>query len=273
MLPDAIWIIPLAGVLTGFALSLAFLHLKPVFSKGYSRSNYLSIETSDLKIGLLLSISVLLFMMLSAAGHSIYLTAKMDKSDSLPNTKLPPIIRLPIGSMPPPPILNEKIKNGITSLPTVATAPTIGIPKPVADALATDDGGMSQTDLNIAMMTGRVNTDSIKGPVEFIKDEDIPNPNDFVELSRNPELVKSITPVYPSICIAAQIEGKVFLNLLLDYDGHIMKAEIVRSSGNQALDEAAVNAASQFLFTPAISSTGRPVRVWLAYPITFSLRK
>ncbi|MDQ7798387.1 MAG: energy transducer TonB [Candidatus Edwardsbacteria bacterium] len=183
------------------------------------------------------------------------------------------IIRIPVGLIPPPPRIDGRPDDPDLSGTKTVDAPMPGIPTPVPDALAADDGGFSQRDLNNAMAANAVNPDSIKGPVEFVKDGDIPVSGAYQELSQAPELIKSVKPVYPSICIAAQAEGRVFLNLLLDYDGRIMKVEIVRSSGNPALDEAAVTAAEQFIFSPALASSGRAVRVWLAYPITFSLGK
>ncbi len=273
MTHNYIWLFPMAGVLLGFALSSAFLHLKPAFLKGYTRNNYGPIESNDLKLGLLFTVYGLVLIMLSSAGYSVYRNILQARNDSRKFIAGDGIIRIPVGLIPPPPRLDGRHDDpDLLGLKTV-DAPMPGIPTPVPDALATDDGGFSQRELNNAMATNAVNTDSIKGPVEFIKDNDIPVSGAYQELSKAPELIRSVTPVYPSICIAAQAQGRVFLNLLLDYDGHIMKVEIVRSSGNSALDEAAVAAAEQFIFSPALASSGRAVRVWLAYPITFTLKK
>ncbi|HAD82055.1 MAG: hypothetical protein A2509_04710 [Candidatus Edwardsbacteria bacterium RIFOXYD12_FULL_50_11] len=268
-----IWLFPMAGVLIGFALSSAFLRLKPAFSKGYTRNNYGPIESNDLKLGLLFTVYGLVLVMLCSTGYSAYrniIQARNDSGKFIPGGD---IIRIPVGLIPPPPRLDDRFVDPVIPGPAAVDAPMPGIPTPVPDALATDDGGFSQRDLNNAMVANAVNTDSIKGPVEFVKDNDIPVSGAYQELSKAPELIKSVKPVYPSICIAAQAQGRVFLNLLLDYDGHIMKVEIVRSSGNTALDEAAVAAAGQFIFSPALASSGRAVRVWLAYPITFTLGK
>jgi len=268
-----IWLFPLAGVLIGFALSSAFLRLKPAFSKGYTRSNYAPIESNDLKIGLLFTVYGLILIMLSSAGYSLYQNIQNAKLASDNTIYVPDKTKIIIYQLPPPPPIDKRFIDIDHSLPKAIAAPMPGIPTPVADALATDDGGFSQRDLNNALIANAVNPDTIKGPVEFVKDNDIPESGIFQELSKKPVLLKSIKPVYPSICIAAQAEGRVYLNLLLDYDGHIVKVEIVRSSGNPALDEAAVAAAERFIFSPALASSGKAVRVWLAYPITFSLGK
>jgi TonB family protein len=268
-----IWLFPMAGVLIGFAISSAFLRLKPAFSKGYTRDNYGPIESNDLKLGLLFTVYGLVLVILSSTGYSVYRNIMQARNDSGILIPGGDIIKIPVGLIPPPPRLDGRKDGPEVSGTKPINAPMPGIPTPVPDALATDDGGFSQMDLNNAMMANAVNPDSIKGPVEYVKDNDIPESGAYQELSKTPELIKSVKPIYPSICIAAQAQGRVFLNLLLDYDGHIMKVEIARSSGNSALDEAAVAAAGQFIFSPALSSSGRAVRVWLAYPITFTLGK
>lgn len=273
MSPNYIWLFPMAGALIGFALSSAFLRLKPAFSKGYTRSNYGPIESNDLKLGLLFTVYGLVLVMLSSTGYSVYrniMQARKDSGILIPGGD---IIKIPVGLIPPPPRLDDRFVDPVIPRSATVDAPMPGIPTPVSDALATDDGGLSQRELNNAMLANAVNPDSIKGPVEYVKDDDIPESGAYQELSQAPKLIKSVKPVYPSICIAAQAEGRVYLNLLLDYDGRIMKVEIVRSSGNIALDEAAVDAAGQFIFSPALASSGRAVRVWLAYPITFTLGK
>lgn len=271
---NMIWVFPLAGVLLGFAASSAFLRLKPVLSKGYTRRNYADIESNDLKVGLFSSIMGLLSILLFAAGYTYFLTLR----EKAPNNFL--VIKtnnrkiIDISTIAPPKSLDDRYNNLETALPEIGKAPILGKPIPVSEELAANEDYLTQREIgaNLAVKAA-VDVDTIKGPVEIIKSEIIPNPNDYIELSKVPELVKSVVPNYPPICIATQIEGRVFLNLLLDYDGHVLKAEIAKSSGNQALDEAAENAAEQLVFSPAISSTGQPVRVWLAYPFTFSLKK
>lgn len=274
MTHNAIWIFPLAGVLIGFALSSAFLHLNPVLCKGYTRRDYLSIESGDLKIGLLSTIFGLVILMLSSAGYSYYSTVKERIKGNIividgGRKKL-----IDITTITPPKSLDDRYNDINRSLPEIGKAPTSGKPKLVPEELAVSEDFLTQREIGASLEAkAAVNTDTINGFVEFVKSSDLPDPSEYVELSRNPELISSVSPVYPPICVSAQVEGRVFLNLLLDYDGHILKVEIVKSSGNPALDDSAVNAAKQFLFTQAISSTGRPVRVWLGYPITFTLKR
>ncbi len=79
-------------------------------------------------------------------------------------------------------------------------------------------------------------------------------------------------PPYPERARQAGIEGQVVIKALLDIDGSVMEIEILKSSGNEALDEAAANAARQAKFTPA-KQRENPVRVWISLPFNFSLRQ
>ncbi|MDO9027196.1 MAG: energy transducer TonB, partial [bacterium] len=59
--------------------------------------------------------------------------------------------------------------------------------------------------------------------------------------------------------------------LLIGTDGHVRKADVAKSSGFEDLDEAAVEAAKQFIFTPAVAPGGKAVPVWVMYPVVFTL--
>jgi protein TonB len=86
-----------------------------------------------------------------------------------------------------------------------------------------------------------------------------------------PALIKgSVKLRYPSFLKKAGIEGTVTLWLLIDEKGRVKKVQVNRSSGNKALDDAAVQAYATARFTPAMSRD-RPVKVWVQYPVRFRL--
>lgn len=76
--------------------------------------------------------------------------------------------------------------------------------------------------------------------------------------------------VYPRIQREAGIEGRSFVQFVVGADGAPRDLEIVRSSGDEALDRAAVAAVEAARFRPG-SAEGRPVAVRFAIPITFRL--
>ena len=154
--------------------------------------------------------------------------------------------------------------------PMISGAPTGGVPKPVPEnqAVAIDAG--TQSEWAQQANAGTINPDQLKSDsVRIIRDDDFPK--GFVELAKAPELVRQIDPVYPSIIIKAGGQGRAYVIALLDVDGHVIKVELSRSSGYPALDEAALDAVKQWVFTPAIAPGGRPTRVWQMCPISFKI--
>ncbi|MBA7519180.1 hypothetical protein ES705_11255 [subsurface metagenome] len=60
------------------------------------------------------------------------------------------------------------------------------------------------------------------------------------------------------------------IKALVDIDGSIIDAQVLKSSGNQMLDQAALAAARKAKFTPA-KQRDKYVRVWVSIPINFRL--
>jgi len=77
-------------------------------------------------------------------------------------------------------------------------------------------------------------------------------------------------PTYPDLARQAGVEGQVVIDALVDVDGKVIDVKIRKSSGNSALDEAALNAARGADFTPA-KQRDQLVRVWVSIPFKFSL--
>jgi TonB family protein len=74
----------------------------------------------------------------------------------------------------------------------------------------------------------------------------------------NGKAVSKPAPVYPPIAKAAHAEGTVVVRVLVDEDGKVISASA--SSGHPLLQQAAVAAARQALFTPT-RINGEPVKV------------
>jgi protein TonB len=91
-----------------------------------------------------------------------------------------------------------------------------------------------------------------------------------VEVKPNPISIPK--PEYPEMARRARIEGQVIVKVLVDVDGSVAEAQILKSSGNDALDEAALTAARQARFTPA-RQKDMPVKVWISIPFNFYLRR
>ncbi len=78
-------------------------------------------------------------------------------------------------------------------------------------------------------------------------------------------------PPYPASAKRNCEQGLVTLNLLIGADGRVSKAGIATSSGYPALDNAALNAAQDWRYSPA-RTAGRAVESTVMQPVRFDLR-
>jgi protein TonB len=92
----------------------------------------------------------------------------------------------------------------------------------------------------------------------------------YYKVEVKPKPIVIPTPQYPDLARQAGIEGQTVVKALVDIDGSIADVKILKSSGNQMLDQAALATARKSQFTPA-KQRDKFVRVWVAIPITFIL--
>jgi iron complex outermembrane receptor protein len=84
-----------------------------------------------------------------------------------------------------------------------------------------------------------------------------------------PVVVSHVDAVYPPSALATREHADVTLLVTVDADGHVSKAEVAESSGMKDLDEAAVVAARQWTFVPAMRD-GKPVASRIKIPFHFA---
>ncbi|MFO7639637.1 MAG: energy transducer TonB [bacterium] len=92
----------------------------------------------------------------------------------------------------------------------------------------------------------------------------------FWRVEVKPQPVSVPTPTYPEMARQAGIEGQAVVAAMVDIDGSVISAKILSSSGNQSLDQAAMEAAYKARFTPA-RQRDKPVRVEVSIPYRFTL--
>lgn len=102
-----------------------------------------------------------------------------------------------------------------------------------------------------------------------------PKPDTSIGYDLPPRPKKVVAPKYPRDLKKQGYSGKVILKLLIDENGMVILAQ--PSSGGQKLDKigillikAALESAIQTEFYPA-RQKGKPVKVWVSYPIRFIL--
>jgi iron complex outermembrane receptor protein len=84
-----------------------------------------------------------------------------------------------------------------------------------------------------------------------------------------PTVVSHVDAVYPPSALAAREHADVVLAVTVDADGHVSKVEVTRSSGQADLDEAAIVAARQWTFTPAMRGD-KPIPSRITVPFHFA---
>lgn len=94
----------------------------------------------------------------------------------------------------------------------------------------------------------------------------------YQKLEERPKPLNSPDPSYPQIAREREMKGTVIIKVLLRTDGTVDQAEIAKSTGYPILDNAALEAARKWTFTPAMQRN-KPVRVWVSIPFTFTLER
>jgi protein TonB len=89
-------------------------------------------------------------------------------------------------------------------------------------------------------------------------------------LLNGPEMIRLMDRLYPKALKEAGIGGEVLMWVWVDKEGKPGNAQINRSSGRVQLDEVALAIAAQMRFEPAML-LDKPVGVWVAQPISFSV--
>lgn len=96
----------------------------------------------------------------------------------------------------------------------------------------------------------------------------------FVVVEEMPELIGGLASLqqkisYPELARRAGIEGRVYVQFVVDENGNVVDPKIIRGIGGGA-DEEALRVVSQAKFSPGIQR-GQPVRVQYSLPIMFKL--
>jgi protein TonB len=85
---------------------------------------------------------------------------------------------------------------------------------------------------------------------------------------KEPTKLKSVPPVYPDAAVVARMEGVVILECLINPQGRVAEVKVLR--GAPLLEEAAVEAVKQWVYTPTLIE-GVPVPVVMTVTVRFDL--
>ena len=166
----------------------------------------------------------------------------------------------------PPPIDQPQVPQVAIAQP--AAPPSVGAPLPVPDAEAEPEQTIA-TQEELSQFIGEGQGDSGDSLVIAPEASGDPAFGEFVYVEELPEAVIRIPPAYPDIARQSGIEGTVQLQALVGKDGKVKNVKVIK--GIPVLDDAAVTAVKQWVFKPALTNK-KPVAVWVAVPVRFSLR-
>jgi protein TonB len=171
---------------------------------------------------------------------------------------------------PPPSITNANTPPPM-SVSAPAAKPTVGAPVPVPDAEVSAEQTMAtQTEMSqqVAPVSAEASGENVEVQQDIKIDEEAP-PADFVPVEKEPQVIKKVEPKYPELAMRAGLEGKVWVKIWVDKEGKPKQVVILKSDA-EIFNEPAIDAAKQFLFTPAYMNNG-PVSVWVSVPFKFKL--
>ena len=171
----------------------------------------------------------------------------------------------------PPPSITQTAAAPSIATASTAVKPSIGIPVPVPDAEVNPEQTFAtQQELSQAASPVSQETGTGTGGLAIQPDLNIDEPPpDFVPYEKEPTVVKKVEPKYPEIALRAGLEGNVFLKVWVTKEGKVREAVIIKSDA-EIFNQAAKDAAVQWVFTPAVMQKG-PVAVWVSIPFRFRL--
>ena len=91
------------------------------------------------------------------------------------------------------------------------------------------------------------------------------------EILNRSEVQQALIRLYPSILRDAGIGGQVVVWFFISESGQVLDRRVSESSGQLPLDEAALQVADVFRFSPALNRE-EIVQVWIQLPITFQVQ-
>ena len=178
------------------------------------------------------------------------------------------VIVVPYRELAAPPPLTDKAPPPKVELAQAAAPPTAAAPVPVPDAEAPPEQTIA-TQEQIAQATGSVG--DTKGDIVVAppSDDELPQFGQYVYVEELPEAITKVPPTYPDLAREANVDGTVMVQALVGKDGRVKDTRVVKSI--PMLDASALAAVKQWVFKPALSNN-KPVAVWVAVPVRFSLR-
>lgn len=178
------------------------------------------------------------------------------------------VVIVPYRELAAPPPLTQDAPPPQVNVTQPVAPPTAAVPIPVPEAEAPPEQTIaSQQDIaqsTPSVATGEGNDIVVAPP----GDDELPRFGEYVYVEELPEAITKAQPVYPDLAREAGVDGTVMVQALVGKDGRVKDTRVVKSIA--MLDGAAEAAVKQWVFKPALSNN-KPVAVWVAVPVKFTL--
>lgn len=148
-------------------------------------------------------------------------------------------------------------------------------PRPPVPVEVPDDQILEDDELNLDATLDIDEPITDLPPPPPAQEEEEEEPEIFVIVEDMPELIGGLESLqrsinYPEIAKKAGVEGKVFVQFVVDEQGNVQDPVVTRGIG-AGCDEEALKAVRQAKFNPG-KQRGKAVRVKMSLPITFRLK-
>ena len=213
-----------------------------------------------------LTAALLISVGLHLAGVGSFFLGRFAGEDEGANA---PVVRIVTYSdIGPPPSIAEQAAPPAIAVAMQAARPSVGVPVPVPETEVTDDATIAtQTEMSQISAVTDIGDGEGQLVVTEIPEVD-PGFDDFVAVEIEPVAIVQVKPAYPDIARRAEVEGTVYVKVLVDKEGKVKKA--VPVDGPEIFYEEAIKASMQWVFKPAIQHD-QPVSVWVVIPFRFNV--
>ena len=178
------------------------------------------------------------------------------------------VVVVPYRELAAPPPLTDKPPPPAVAIAQPVAPPSVAVPVPVPDAEAPPEQIIASQE-ELAVSTPGVQSEGDGQLVVAPPEEDaLPAFGEYVYVEELPEVVTRVPPAYPDLARDAGVDGTVQVQALVGKDGKVKDVKVTKSI--PMLDAAAVAAVKQWVFKPALSNN-KPVAVWVAVPVRFTL--
>ena len=178
------------------------------------------------------------------------------------------VIVVPYRELAAPPPLTQNEPPPQVQIQQQVAPPTVGVAVPVPDAEAPPEQTIASQE-ELQQVTPGVESNGDQQVVVAPPSEDeLPKFGEYVYVEELPEAITKVSPQYPDIAREAGVDGTVMVQALVGKDGKVKDTRVVKSI--PMLDAAAIAAVKGWVFKPALSNN-KPVAVWVAVPVRFTL--